>query len=242
MGKWKKVVYKQIQPINLGYKKHGVINETRAFITGQSMWGALTNAYGQKEKWAKNDYDNTENQKIFENITCFYPMIKGAILYPRYENGESYLGYCSEKEFRKDFTTTYLSTSINPTTLNAKDKSLHEIDVILPKDIYWVGYLKIDDIEKIPDEIYIGSDSRYGLGKMKLDKNLTKEDNYSYEVVKGVYKEYPKNEPLSNFLEFKPDIEFEGEIELLAQFNFSGVTPTVDEAKFYITPGSTISQ
>jgi len=231
---WYKLTFKQLQPINLGYKKHGVINETRIFITGQSMWGALSNAYAKTELY---------NETLFEKITCFYPMINEEILYPRYEDGEFYLGYCSEREFRKNFTTTYLSTSINPNSLNAKDESLHELDVILPKDIYWVGYLEIEDKDEIPKEIYIGSDSKYGLGLMRLESEPI-EDNFNYEVIKGKYQNnsYPRNEPLSNFLKFEENIEFEGELELLAEFDFSKNRPKVkeDSGAFYIRVGSKI--
>ena len=240
--KWYKVVYKQIQPIHIGTNSYGVIKETRIFITGITMWGALTKAYVEGEK--EETYDN--NQDTFKNITCFYPMVNGAVLYPRFENGEFYLGNASEKEFRKDFTTTYLSTSINPATLNAQDESLHEIDVILPKDkqnqkeLYWVGYIKLDESIEIPKEIYIGGDSRYGLGLMEFKDKI--EENYPYDVIKGKYKDnrYPPNKPLLNFLEFNNQ-EFEGEVELIAEFDFfKGARPKIKQANFYIKPGSKI--
>ncbi len=241
---WYKLTFKQLQPINLGYKKHGVINETRIFITGQSMWGALSNAYAKTEQY---------NQTLFEKITCFYPMIDNKILYPKYQDGEFYLGDISEREFRYKFTTTYLSTAINPLSRNAKDESLHEIDVILPKDkdennknkkeLFWVGYLEIGDKDEIPKEIYIGSDSKYGLGLMRLEDEPI-EDNFNYEVIKGKYQNnsYPRNEPLSNFLKFEQNIEFEGELELLAEFDFSKNRPKVkeDSGAFYIRVGSKI--
>jgi len=231
---WYKLTFKQLQPINLGYKKHGVINETRIFITGQTMWGALSNAYAKTESY---------NETLFENITCFYPMIDNEILYPKYKDGEFYLGDMSEREFRYQFTTTYLSTAINPLSKNAKDESLHEIDVILPKDISWVGYLDIEDKNKIPKEIYIGSDSRYGFGLMKLDGKPI-EDDFSYKVIKGKYQDdnYPKDKPLSNFLEFKKSIKFEGKLELLAQFDFGENNPKVKEnsGAFYIGVGSKV--
>ena len=239
MSKWYKLIFKQLQPIHIGANSYGVIKETRIFIPGITMWGALTNAYFKKN----GEY----NETLFENITCFYPMIDGAVLYPRYENGEFYLGYCSEQEFRKNFTTTYLSTSINPLSLNAKDESLHEFDVVLPKDkqnqkeLFWVGYLKIDDKNKIPNEIYIGGESRYGLGLMRLEES--KEESYPYKVIKGKYKDnnYLKDKPLSNFLEFRNSIKFEGEIELLSEFDFfKGARPEVKQANFYIKPGSKI--
>ncbi len=46
--KWYKLVFKQIQPIHIGMGSYGVINETRIFIPGWTMWGALTKAYNLK--------------------------------------------------------------------------------------------------------------------------------------------------------------------------------------------------
>ncbi len=234
---WYKLTFKQIQPIHIGDNKHGVINETKIFIPGQTMWGALTNAYFQKT--------NNYNKNLFENVSCFYSQIKNKdnVLTPQYKNGEFYLDELSEIEFRQKFTTTLLSTAINPTTLNAQDKSFHEIDVILPKDdIKWVGYLKVN--EDIINELlkiksfYIGGDSRYGLGLVELIN--TKEENYNQEPIKGKINKYTPNEPfLTNFLEFNNQ-KFEGKLELLAEFDFTQNTPKIIEAKYYITPGSII--
>jgi len=236
MSSWYKVTFRQLQPINLGYNKHGVINETRIFITGQSMWGALSNAYFKKT----NSYD----KDLFENITCFYPMIDNKVLYPEFKDGEFYLGEISEKEFRKDFTSTLLSTAINPLSLNAKDESLHETDVILPKNnIKWVGHVqcKREDLEKIK-EIYIGGDSRYGLGLMKLEsKEIDDDYGDGYDVVKGKYTDKNNIEtPLKNFLKFEQDIKFEGELKLLAEFDFygKGSSPIITSSDFYINVGS----
>ena len=243
MGDWKKVVYKQVQPIYIGYKSHGIINETRVFIPGITMWGALTNAFGKENNWDKDKYE--QNKAYFENITCFYPMIDNAVLYPRFKNGEFYLGFCNEKEFRYEYIDTYISTAINPATLNAKDKSLHEIDIILPqgkedkKQLYWVGYVKTN--KEIPNEVYVGGDSRYGLGLMRLE-GKPKDENYPYEVIKGIYQDsYPKNEPISNFVEFKNQ-SIEGKLEILAEFEYGKISREIKDAKFYITPGSKINE
>ena len=234
--RWYKLTFKQIQPIHIGDNKHGVINETKIFIPGQTMWGALTNAYFKKT----NVYD----KNLFENISCFYPQIKDKdnVLKPQYKNGEFYLGKLSETEFRQKYTTTLLSTAINPTTLHAQDKSLHEIDVILPNNIEWVGYLKVnkDIINELLNikSFYIGGDSRYGLGLVELIN--ANEENYNQEPVKGRINKYTPNEPLTNFFEFNNQ-KFEGKLELLAEFDFTQNTPKIENAKYYITPGSKIN-
>ena len=242
--RWYEVTFKQVQPIHIGDNKHGVINETKIFIPGQTMWGALTNAY------FKQTYNYDE--KFFENISCFYPKISNNVLKPRYENGKFYLGEYSETKFRQKFTTTFLSTAINPTTLHAKDESLHEIDVVLPneipqeeqfeqiKEIFWIGYIKTkkEQLEQIK-EIYIGGDSRYGLGLMELIGEPKESRNYTQNPVKGIIKEYSPNEPLTNFLEFNNQ-NFEGELELFAEFDFSENLPKVIDAKYCISVGSII--
>jgi hypothetical protein len=238
MSNWYKIVYKQIQPLHIGAGSYGVMNETRIYIPGWTMWGALTNAYGKNNKWKDEDYENDENKQLFEKITCFYPSFdKENFLKPSYKNGEFYLGSMSEREFRKEFVTTFISTAINPATLNAQDDSLHEIDVILPKDIYWIGYLNIDDNIEIPKEIYVGGEVRYGLGKMVLVEN--EKAKYKYEVNKGMYKDKsPIQEPLQNYIKFEKQI-FEGELELVVnEFDFSKMRPEVKEAGYYIKPGS----
>jgi len=237
---WHKIIFKQIQPIHLGHKKHGVINETRAFITGQMMWGALTNAYGHLKKWSGEDYENKENKELFENISCFYPIADHVELLPNFKDGEFYLGDCSETKFRQKYVTTLLSTAINPNTLNAKDESLHELDVILPDNLQWVGYIKCEKakIEAIK-EIFIGADSRYGLGLMRREH--IEEESYSQNPIKGKMDNATPNEPLTNFVKFDKQA-FEGKLELLAEFSFKKNSPEITTSDLYISIGSILKE
>jgi len=65
---WYKLTFRQIQPIHLGYKKHGVINETRIFITGQTMWGALT-GFGliSLDNYIEDNFPHQIKKGIYEN-------------------------------------------------------------------------------------------------------------------------------------------------------------------------------
>ncbi len=236
---WYKVTFRQIEPIHIGYRKHGVINETRVFITGQMMWGALVNAYGRVKNWNSDEYE--QNQTLFENISCFYPKVDNELLYPKYKDGEFYLGNMSEIEFRQKYVTTYLSTSINPFTKNAKDESLHEIDIILPNNLEWVGYVKCNktELEELK-EIYIGGDSRYGLGLMKLED--IREESYTQNPIRGKIEEYTISDTsITNFVKFNNQ-KFEGKLEILAEFNFNTNTPKVVKVRsgLYIGVGSKI--
>ncbi len=199
--KWHKLVFRQIQPIHIGKGSYGVVNETRIFIPGWTMWGALTKAYN-----LKNGGDLSKNQNLFENISCFYPSFDDNgkdenILFPKFDKGEFYLGNYSEDKFRAKFVDTFISTAINPGTNTASDESLHELNIILPKvkrdyrknekeeQIYWVGVIELEDNREIPDEIYIGGDVRYGFGKLMLinSKSELTEDEIKNWKQKGGY-------------------------------------------------------
>ncbi len=234
---WYKVTFRQIEPIHIGYRKHGVINETRVFITGQMMWGALVNAYGRVKNWNSDEYE--QNQTLFENISCFYPKVDNELLYPKYKDGEFYLGNMSEIEFRQKYVITYLATAINPNSRNAKDESLHELDVILPNSIYWVGYVKCNrtELEEL-EEIYIGGDSRYGLGLIKLED--IREESYTQNPIRGKIENRSNlSNPITNFVKFDNQ-KFEGKLEILAKFDFNTNSPKVVESDLYISVGSKI--
>ncbi|MBB6062779.1 hypothetical protein HNP65_001231 [Thermosipho japonicus] len=183
-GTWYKLVFKQVQPIHIGYKRYGVINETRVFIPGWTMWGALTNIYGLYT----GSYEDID--KVFEEISCFWPSFDkrgNNVLFLSLRDGKLYLGNFSEEKFRTMFVDTIISTAISPVLRSAKDESLHEIDVILPRpreefvrelddniSLYWVGILNVKDQKllsflKSGLEIFVGGDIKYGLGLLKLE-------------------------------------------------------------------------
>ncbi|MDK2922214.1 MAG: hypothetical protein PWR24_1771 [Desulfonauticus sp.] len=244
--KWYKLVFKQIQPIHIGMGSYGVINETRIFIPGWTMWGALTKAYN-----LKNGKDLSKNQEKFENISCFWPCFdeKGEnVLFPKYKNGEFYLGDYSEEKFRAMFVDTFVSTAVIPGSRMAKDESLHEIDVILPqlkadfvsennkKQLYWIGIIKIDEnissfLEVGKLKISVGGDIRYGLGQLLLTnkKELTNEENWS------------SKENIANFVQFRSTNLKAGQIELIAEMDFTRGKPIINEASYYSRVGSKIT-
>lgn len=267
---WYKLIFKQISPIHIGIFNYGILSETRIFIPGWTIWGALVNKYGHCK--GKEEYFE-EGKKIFESITCIYPKLgkRDKILFPKLENGEFYLGDYSENEFRAKFTDVYISTSIQPLSLTAMDESLHEIEVILPKsklineedkgNLYWVGLLGIneDKKEKIKDflvenlDITVGGDSRYGLGIIKLEKldQATEKDLVEWGITEEGNPILGKNNFLKNYFSITDGFFDEmkdydrifsiSEIEhIITEFDFSGATPKIEESKICITPGSEI--
>jgi len=244
-----KLVFKQVQPIHIGAGSYGVISETRIFIPGWTMWGALTKAYN-----LQNGKDLAANQDLFENISCFYPSFDkegNDVLFPKFKKGDFYLGKYSEKEFRAKFVDTNVSTAILPISRAAKDESLHETDVILPgvkkdyeersyeKQLYWVGIVGFEDDEEVKNflqeglKIYVGGDSRYGLGLMMLIKS------------DKVKKEDVKNFVVSSYRYFDPDNkvnEITGKLELLVKATgYEGVELKVNKKVYYLIPNVNIA-
>jgi len=286
--KWYKLVFKQNQPIHIGSTKWGIVNKTEIFIPGWTMWGALTKAFNQYSKRKLS-----ENQKLFETITCFYPSFdeKGHnILFPNYKNGLFYLENHSEEysedEFRYEFTDTFVSTAIIPGLRSAKEESLHEIEVLLPeskkdskkdskkekKQLYWVGILGINEkllsdnsdnkdlnkdlfnfLEEGLKNIYIGGDVKYGFGELELirppnnNNNVLKlkelgiNDLKRWNIDNNGYLTLEDNKNIKQFLEFSPEIKFEGELKLLAEFDFTKNTPEIKNVSYFINIGSKIN-
>jgi len=252
--KWYKLVFKQNQPIHVGSARWGIINETEIFIPGWTMCGALTKAYNL---YAKSELSN--NQEFFETITCFYPSLDengDNALFPKYKNGSFYLGEeYSEDKFRQEFIDTFVSTAIIPGIRSAKDESLHEIEILLHqnkkegKSLFWVGVLGIEnDLPSFIKEglnIYIGGDIKYGFGKLQLINPATElknKDCLRYNINdNGCLNLDDNTKNIKQFLEFSPEIKFEGELKLLAEFDFTKNTPEVKKVGYFIDIGSKIT-
>ncbi|SHH22224.1 hypothetical protein SAMN02745221_01959 [Thermosyntropha lipolytica DSM 11003] len=267
--KWKKLIFKQKQPLHIGALKWGVINETGIFIPGWTMWGALTNLYLRKKFF--NNLEQLED--LFASITNFYPLIKTAsgdsiCLYPAYKDGK--FGFIEENDknkfydedkFRFDFVDTLVSTAIVPVNRGAKDESLHEIEFILPKEksgdkfLYWLGLIGIrdEDIEEVDDFlkkglcVYAGGEIKYGWGELEL---LEVDDVDDKELIKwqlnseGFLDISKADMPLRNFLEiteFKGSFNWAGEIKLLVEFDFTKNIPEVKEAGYFVNVGSVVN-
>lgn len=251
---WYKLEFRQVTPLHIGQYNYGVLSETRIFIPGWTIWGALVNHYGQFEGGRDQDFE--AGKKIFETVTCLFPMLKGkqeVILFPGYKNGRYYFGEYTEDLFRAEATDVSISTSIRPDVLSAKDESLHEIEVILPKlknkkQLYWAGMLALNEKEiknvnpflEEGIEIIVGGDSRYGFGRLILNSKLIEAGNKDLEDWNIGLKGNPSlNKSLRNYAIPLEGYIAEGKIEhVITELDFSKATPEIKESKIVIVPGS----
>jgi len=243
---WYKLIFKQKQPIHIGKFEWGVVSETKIFIPGWTMWGALVNAYITKNKI--HDISKIEEiQRYFETITNFFPSFDGEnILEPKYKNGNFYLGNYSEEKFRYKYIKADFKTAVEPISRKAKDEHLYEFEYIIP-EFYWIGLIKIKNEEiknffegKKP-EIFIGGDTKYGYGLLELEdpKEAEDEDLKNWNLSDDG-KPNVNNKTLKNFLEFDSNIEFKGELKLIPEFDFRQNTPVLTDARYFINVGSNV--
>lgn len=191
-------------------------------------------------------------------------------LFPKYKEENFYIRDYPEEKFKFEFVDTIVSTAIEPLSRKAKDESLHEFEFVLPKSkqdgnsskqLYWIGLIGLEDDEieevenflKISLKIYIGGDTKYGFGELELIgiNELKGEEKDAYEELKkwgldenGYLLLDDSNDSLvlKQFLEFSREVEFEGEVKLLAEFDFTQNTPKVQDASYFINIGSKITR
>jgi|LFRM01.1.fsa_nt_gb hypothetical protein len=260
--KWYRLAFQQKDPIHIGKGSYGVIAETRVFIPGWTIWGALVNKYISEKGRAEENIKRS--QILFETISCFYPSIEktGDVLFPGYSNGSFCLGtklnntFFNEEDFRAIFTDTFVSTAIDAISQAAKKESLHEIELILPKtkeaigeshkNLFWVGVLGIDneniDVIDFLHEgltIYVGGERRYGFGKMELVYKLEIREEELESWGLDLEGRPASDQVLRNYMEYCDNALISGEIEhVIIEADFSRATPRVIDSKICITPGS----
>jgi len=266
---WYKLVFKQKQPIHVGSAKWGVVKETEIFISGSTMWGALTNVYLQDKQDEINTNDENKLKEIgkyFETTSNFFPSFDGkTALQPTYQKGEfGYLlpdtnEFLSEDKFRFYFVDTLVQTAIEPISRQAKDESLHELDYILPKskqnlknfkdNLYWIGIIQIknNDLENFLDDIksesiFAGADVRYGYGELKLVNvsSLDENDKNFWWINNSNSIEIKTDKHSPYFIEAQDNLKIEGEVLLIPEIDFRENTPKLTDARFFSSVGSKI--
>lgn len=161
MWKCYELKYETKSPLHIGYGSQlGIVNRTRYYIPGKTMWGAVTAVLSRR---IMQSYDKEIYKKLGEFVTkhlifsYFYPAKGADIFYPNYTGeglkfGDKEKGMMSKEEFERKFITSYVSTAIERGKGAAEEASLHEIELISPVQI--VGYL-FTDLEK--DQGYAGT-------------------------------------------------------------------------------------
>jgi len=173
------VTFRLLSPMHIGWRKLGNLQQTRPYVTGRVLWGALTARLTRESR--RRDYDKV-GELVDKHLafTYFYPSIYPSID----EKSLKDLLWPWDKqwdEFAWNFMGSYASTSL-ANGRNAEDGSLHETEFIAPhtrgddsKQVYLVGYIfKKHDYsieqswQEILGKLQFGGERGYGWGRVDL--------------------------------------------------------------------------
>lgn len=162
---WKcwELQFKANSPLHIGYgAKLGIIDRTRYYIPGKTLWGAIVAKLGQiidKTSEDPNEFYEDLGRFVKNNLifSYFYIMedpekADPNILYPHFTKNGVYYGKLSKSEFEKTYITSYTSTALEKNNETAEEGSLHEIELIKDRkkisgelrDTYFIGYLFVN--------------------------------------------------------------------------------------------------
>ncbi len=189
-------VWQLLSPVHIGTTPAGSLNRTRLYVPARALWGAFTAELARRKSANFPDYQNF-GQKLSQHCRFSYlfpaQLVKGRWLawLPRYEEGQGLLWRreditdarddVPERVFRSLLLTTRAGTAIDPWSDSAAEGTLREYEVINPWS-YWregkklqpvafAGYVILADgadpgVLDI-EELFIGGDTRYGLGQVQ---------------------------------------------------------------------------
>ncbi len=168
------VSFRLLSPMHIGWRKLGNLQQTRPYVTGRNLWGALTARLTRENR--SRDYrgigEEIDKQLAF---TYFYPSTTE-------EPDEVSLWPWSGQwdDFAWTFMGSYASTSLG-NGRNAEEGSLYETEFIAPytrgsspQRVYLVGYIfeRADNSINIPwqgvlDKLQLGGERSYGWGRIR---------------------------------------------------------------------------
>ncbi|MHA1796690.1 MAG: hypothetical protein ACTSUK_11310 [Promethearchaeota archaeon] len=187
--------YQLLSPLHIGFRRIGNLQCTRYYISGKTMWGAIT------AKLTRVIYNNPKptdylevGQYIKDHIIMsyfFFRFYESGPFYPELKNGIMDMSGIPLNKFEASFLSSRSTTAIDHSNFAAEEGTLHEIELIMPiamsdnagKNVLIEGYIYIDqekaqfpanfnfNDEDIIDNIRqlkIGADHGYGNGKINL--------------------------------------------------------------------------
>ena len=169
--------------LHAGYRKVGNLQQTRPYLPGRMLWGALT------ERLTRMDAGNTAPQaKAYRDMgNRVNERLAFSYFYPTSDRDADPFQFpwdCDMSEFVYRFISSYGSTAIAGARTGAEEASLHEVEFISPntrasrtqdsKPVFLVGYiLERTDVECLDwrialEDIQIGGERGYGWGRLHL--------------------------------------------------------------------------
>ena len=179
-----KVVLRLLSPLHVGAGQLGNVQRARPYVTGKTLWGALTaritrDMYPHAQA---GDYQEIGKQ-VQERLACsyFYPAVKKEVdIWLRGDKVDKFVwpwGKTAE-EFDWRYLNTYAGTALDYSHHAAEEGSLHEVEYLAPttrdgKPVNLIGYIfERADCElpwqTVLPRLQLGGERTYGWGRVEL--------------------------------------------------------------------------
>jgi hypothetical protein len=259
--KW---VWQLKAPMYIGAPPAGSLNRCRIYISARTLWGAVTAEMARSDNFYDfPDYDKAGKSIKFNcRFTYLYPAEKFGNNYelwlPKYEREKGLRWHCekgnelSDSEFRHRLLTLRPGTAIDSETYSASEGSLRETECINPwwrgmsgsigelAPVFMIGYVFTENMEikkKLDntDSLFVGGDTRYGLGKItRLGGLEDSESVFKKQVILNGNNPQIKSETAWGHVKYSGAAELFGSKELLGGWNMR----KLQSGKLCWVPGS----
>ena len=171
------LVFRLLSPLRVGKREVGNLLETRPYVPGKVLWGALTARITRNQSMGHqpNAYQNIGNI-LRENMRFGY-------LWTSLDPPNPFYRWEDPEEFDYQLLGSYVSTALNYQHFSAEDGSLHEAEFIAPRtksgaQVYLVGELWVrsgfenHSWQEAISQIQLGGERKYGWGRVSLVDGL----------------------------------------------------------------------
>ena len=179
------VTLRMLSPMHIGWRKIGNLQQTRPYVSGRNIWGALASRLARDQ--GNSNYEAI-GRAVDEELrfTYFYPSYS-----PEYV--EIWPWGDSLDLYSWHYLNSYVSTALNKKT--AEDSALHETEFISPIskngcEVYLIGYLfERDDCilkwRQALEHLQLGGERGYGWGRIKIQGEPKKPDKcFGHDIIK----------------------------------------------------------
>jgi hypothetical protein len=180
------LAFRLLSPLHIGYRKMGNLQQTRGYVTGKSLWAALTARLTRDASPAASGADYQRiGQKVSEQFrfTYLFPALNAG--------GPAHHPWEDEATFAYRFLDSYASTALDYAQQSAAEGLLHEVEFISPRarslngedppQVFLLGCLYVWD--ELDDELagwkaalarlQLGGERGYGWGCLELVTKLS---------------------------------------------------------------------
>ncbi len=196
-------------PLFIGMPPASALNRCRLYVPARTIWAAITAEWARRDATHFPEYTEL-GTKLRENarFTYLYPAEQGQDRWrawlPRFEYARGLVWYREDSQlaggiangnFRRRLLDARPGTAIDPDSDSAQDGSLRETECVLP---YWrpdggrdispvglVGYVFLKEgMQGLSDiaVLFLGGDTRYGLGRMRRVEWANASHLFGFEV------------------------------------------------------------